>query len=65
MLFTKLICKLEKDQIEQWVSKDYFPADKCLMVCKECNNLRGQAILTKRIGNPVKAIGHYLEILAQ
>ena len=63
VLFTKLLCKLQKNAVEQWVSKSYFPPDKCLPICKEYNNLRGEAILTKRSGKPQDAIDVYLRIL--
>ena len=65
ILFTRLLCKLKKKTIEKWVSKEYFPADKCLHICREHANLHGLAILTKRSGKPLKAIVHYLEILTQ
>jgi len=49
--------------VEQWVSKSYFPPDKCLPICKEWDNLRGEAILTMRGGKPLEAIDVYLKIL--
>lgn len=64
VLFTKLLCKFQKNQVEQWVSKSYFPPDKCLLICKEYGNLRGLAILTMRSGKPRDAISVYLEILS-
>lgn len=63
VLFTKLLCKYHKGQVETWVSKPYFPPDKCLSICKEYGNLRGLAILTMRSGKPRDAINVYLEIL--
>lgn len=65
MLFTRLLCKLNKNEavVEQWVSKSYFPPDKCLPICKEYGNLRGQAVLTSRNGKPLEAIDVLLKIL--
>lgn len=75
MLFTRLLCKPKTVQgkvvkaneiiVEQWVSKSYFPPDKCLPICKEFGNLRGEAILTTRSGKPIEAIDVYLKILSE
>lgn len=63
ILITRLLCRLQKSQVEQWVSRSYFPPDKCLPIVKEYANLRGEAILTMRSGKPLDAIEVYLKIL--
>lgn len=64
LLFTKLLCKHNKDEIEDWVKECYFPADKCLQICKDFGNLKGQAILSMRNYRPIEAISAYLQLLS-
>ena len=64
VLFTKLLCKLQKGNVEKWVTKSYFPPDKCLPICKEYANLRGEAILTMRSGKHLDAIDVYMKVLS-
>ena len=64
VLFTKLLCKHQKNAVDSWVAKPYFPPDKCLPICKEYANLRGEAVLTVRDGKPLDAIDVYLRILS-
>lgn len=56
VLFTMLLCKLQKNEIEDWVGKCFFPTDNCLKVCREYNNLMGVAILSRRSNRPLEAI---------
>lgn len=65
VLFTKLLCKLHKPNIEEWVSQTFFPAEQCLKVCREYNAIRGIAVLTKRCGKMLDAIQAYMQILGQ
>ena len=64
VLFTKLLCKHQRNAVDSWVAKPYFPPDKCLPICKEYGNLRGEAVLTVRDGKPLDAIDVYLRILS-
>jgi hypothetical protein len=64
ILITRLLCKLQKNKVEEWVCKSFFPPDKCLPIVKEYQNLRGEAILTMRSGKPLEAIEVYLKILS-
>ena len=57
--FTKLLCQFDKNKVEYWVSKAYFPISQCLDVCREQENDRGVAILVIRSGN----FEQYLKIL--
>lgn len=63
-LFTKLLCKLEKDEVEEWVEKPFFPPEVCLKVCIEQNCYKGVAILSRRSNRPLEAIQAYLDLLA-
>ena len=63
LLFTKLLCKLNKQEIECWVEKPYFPPEKCLKICQEHNNLQGVAVLSRRSNRPLAAIEAYLDLL--
>ena len=60
--FTKLICSQDPDSVEKWVSKVYFPVEKCLPICEESHKV-GEAILTMRSGRPHAAIDLYCQIL--
>jgi len=51
--------------VDTWVSKSYFPPDKCLPICKEYGNLKGEAILTMRGGKHLESIDVYLKILTE
>ena len=65
MTFTKLCCKLELEAIADWVSKSYFPAAECLQICKDMDNLLGQAVLQKRCNRPDRAIDAYLGLIGR
>ena len=60
--FTRLICNQDQESVEKWVSKSYFPVEKCLAICHEVHPI-GEAILTMRNGRPHAAIDMYCEIL--
>ena len=61
--FVKLLCQQQPDEVEKWVSKSYFPVEKCLKVCTDAQNQLGVAILTKSNGAPHQAIDLYCNIL--
>lgn len=63
--FVKLLCQQQPDEVEKWVSKSYFPVEKCLKVCTDAQNQLGVAILTKSNGAPHEAIAIYCKILTQ
>lgn len=31
--YIELMCEFDRDNVEDWVSKDFFPAEECLRVC--------------------------------
>jgi hypothetical protein len=61
--FTRLLCEYQKNKVEQWVKKDYFPITECLEVCKAMKHERGEAALIKRDGQLLNAIKLYLGII--
>ena len=61
--FTRLLCQYDKNKVEYWVSKPYFPVNQCLEVCRAQENDRGVAILLMRSGDYQAAIRVYLSIL--
>jgi hypothetical protein len=62
-LFVKLLCKKKPDQVEHWVSKPYFPVEKCLKMVRDESHrhLMGEAILLQRAGNLLEAIKIYMK----
>jgi hypothetical protein len=62
-LFTLRLCDdkdVEKSQVEEWVSKDYFPTDDCLNVCLERKAHLGIAAIMLRKNDGKEAIKNYI-----
>jgi hypothetical protein len=64
ILHTKLLCKFARNEVEDYVKKDYYPIGECLALCKEEKVERGVAVLYKRNGNYLTAIESYLKIIS-
>jgi len=45
------------------VSKDYFPLNECIAICREYKNQLAEAKLTEKQGNGVQAIKIYLDYI--
>lgn len=61
--FTRLLCEFQKNQVEKWVKREYFPVTECLEVCRAMKNERGEAVLLKREGQYLPAIKQYLSMI--
>jgi hypothetical protein len=49
LIFTKLLCEKKfKSKIVDFVSRSYFPIDKCLQICEEKGALEASAVLHRR-----------------
>jgi hypothetical protein len=48
-----------------WVSKDYFPTEDCIAVCRQMRNSLAEARLVHKTGNGLGAIQIYLDHIAK
>lgn len=63
VLHTKLLCKFSKEQVHEFVKKDYYPINECLEICKQEKAERGVAELLRRNGNFIQSLKAYLDII--
>ncbi len=59
----KLMCVHEREKVEDFVKKPYYPIDECMQICKEEELERAVAALHIKGGEFMTAIRKYLEIL--
>lgn len=59
-VFILRLCDHEPAQVEEWVSKDYFPTDECLNVCQERKTYLGIAAIMLRKNDGKEAIKNYV-----
>ena len=50
-LYTRLLCKYEREKVHEYIKKDYYPVKECLEICMEEKIERAVAELLKRNGN--------------
>lgn len=65
LILTKRMCDFDKDQVEYWVDRDYFPAQKCLDIVREKKNLLAEAKLLEKLNDCKAAIQIYLEVISK
>lgn len=63
ILHTKLLCKFDRDEVHEYVKKDYYPIGECLEICKANKIDRGVAELLRRNGNFLSSINAFLDII--
>ena len=63
ILHTRLLCKFERERVQDYVKKEYYPVTECLEICKEEKVPRAVAELLKRNGNFLLSLKAYLEIV--
>ena len=54
--YIELMCEFDRDNVEDWVSKDFFPPEECLRVCQKHKNEMGEYKCTERLGKLAEAI---------
>jgi len=60
----ELLCeKKVKSKITEYVSREYFPIDETLIICKNKNATEACAVLYKRKGLYEKSIKQYIKVL--
>ena len=50
------MCEYAREEVEFWVSKDYFPAEDCLRVCIKHKHEMGEYKCTERLNKLPEAI---------
>lgn len=64
-VFTRRLCELEPESVEDWVSLEYFPTRKCMEICRQWRNFNGEALLMEKLGDGLKGISIYLRFMEQ
>lgn len=56
IIFTRRLCEFDKDNVDNWVQQEYFPAKECIEVVREKKNLLAEAKLLEKLGDGKAAI---------
>jgi hypothetical protein len=62
-LNTKLLCRYQRDQVHEFIKKDYYPVAECLQICRDEKIEKGVAELLKRNGSYIESLNTYLGII--
>lgn len=66
LLFVEILCEKKfKNQIVDFVSRDYFPIDESLAICDKKGALEASAVLNKRKGLYKESVDLYVEVMVQ
>lgn len=65
VIFTRRLCEFDRDNVDNWVQQEYFPAKECIEVCREMKNLLAEARLLEKLGDGKAAITLYLEFISK
>lgn len=63
VLYTKLLCKFQRNEVHEFVKKDYYPINECLELCRAEKIPKAIAELLKRNGNYLESLETYLDII--
>ena len=62
--FVEILCEKKfKNQIVEFVGRNYFPIDESLVICESKGALEASAVLYKRKGMYEKSVDLYVEVL--
>ena len=65
VMFTRHMCDYDREQVEFWVEKDYFPTKQCIEICRDKKNLSAEAKLLEKMNDCKAAIQIYLEVISK